>query len=112
MTTPFSPDLYPKAQPARSKAERRPAGSAPPHRTSRTTRPRRLPPSPTLTLESSHPTPLFAGISQLVSATFKVGSGGGIICGGEGGQFVFKSVTGSGSGGQKITHGQNPNSRF
>jgi len=95
MTTPFSPDLYPKAQPARSKAERRPAGSAPPHRTSRTNRTRRLPPSPTLTLESSHPTPLFAGISQLVSATFKVGSGGEIFGEGEDAQFVYKVVTGS-----------------
>src|SRR3954452_7211026 len=52
--------------------------------------------SPTLTnSESSHRSPLFAGISQLVSATFKVSRGGELFGEGEDAQFVYELVTGS-----------------
>jgi CRP-like cAMP-binding protein len=97
MTTPSSPNLYPEAKPARLKGERRQAVSAPPRRTSQANGTRRLISiSPALTrFEHSHPSPLFAGISQLVSALFNVGSGGDIFGEGEDAQFVYKLVTGT-----------------
>jgi len=63
--------------------------------------------SPTLTnSESSHRSPLFAGISQLVSATFKVSRGGEIFGEGENAQFVYKLVTGSVRVCKTLTDGQ------
>jgi CRP/FNR family transcriptional regulator, nitrogen fixation regulation protein len=108
MTTPFSPDLYPKAKPARSKAERRPAERVPPHRTNRANGSRRfISISPTFTkLESSHPSPLFVGISQLVSVTYNVGGGEEIFGEGEDAQFVYKVVTGSVRVCKMLTDGQ------
>jgi CRP-like cAMP-binding protein len=108
MTTPFSPDLYPKAKPARSKAERRAAGSTPPRRTGRANGSRRLISiSPTFTQsESSQPSPLFAGISQLVSVTFNVRGGEEIFGEGEDAQFVYKLVTGSVRVCKMLTDGQ------
>src|SRR3954451_24102804 len=44
---------------------------------------------------SSDPSPLFAGISQLVSVTYNVGRGKEIFGEGEDAQFVYKLVTGS-----------------
>jgi CRP-like cAMP-binding protein len=45
--------------------------------------------------EGSHLSPLFAGISQLVSAVFNIRSGGEIFGDGEDAQFVYKLVTGT-----------------
>jgi CRP-like cAMP-binding protein len=45
--------------------------------------------------QGSPPSPLFVGISQLVSVTYKVGSGEEIFGEGENAQFVYKLVTGS-----------------
>jgi CRP-like cAMP-binding protein len=97
MTTPSSPDLCPEAKPARLKAERRQRASAPPRRTSRANGTRRsISTIPALTRsEGSHVSPLFAGISQLVSAVFKFRSGGEIFGDGEDAQFVYKLVTGT-----------------
>src|SRR4051794_3350692 len=79
------------------KAERRAAGSTPPRRTGRANGSRRLISiSPPFTQsESSQPSPLFAGISQLVSVTFNVRGGEEIFGEGEDAQFVYKLVTGS-----------------
>jgi hypothetical protein len=73
MTTPSSPSLYSEAKPARFKEEKTASGerSTAPNQPSK-----RHPPFnqhwPALTrLERSHTSPLFAGISQLVSAVFQ-----------------------------------------
>ena len=56
--------------------------------------------------QSSRPTPLFPGLSQLVSVTYNVGGGEEIF--GEGGdaQFVYKVVTGSVRVCKMLTDGQ------
>src|SRR3954454_3752925 len=108
MTTPFSPDLYPKAKPARSKAERRAAGSTPPRRTGRANGSRRLmnvSPRPAAS-QSSHLSPLFVGISQLVSVTYNVRGGEEIFGEGEDAQFVYKLVRGSVRVCKMLTDGQ------
>jgi len=56
--------------------------------------------------ENSHPSPLFAGIAQLVSVTFKVRSGEEIFGEGEDAQFVYKLVTGSVRVCKMLTDGQ------
>jgi CRP-like cAMP-binding protein len=56
--------------------------------------------------QSSDPSPLFAGISQLVSVTYNVRSGKEIFGEGEDAQFVYKLVTGSVRVCKTLTDGQ------
>jgi CRP-like cAMP-binding protein len=97
MTTPSSPKLCSEAKPARLKGERRQAMSTPPRRTSRANGTRRsISTNPALTRsEGSHPSPLFAGISQLISAPCNVRSGGEIFGEGEDAQFFYKLMMGT-----------------
>jgi CRP-like cAMP-binding protein len=56
--------------------------------------------------QSSHPSPLFAGISQLVSVTYNVRRGEEIFGEGEDAQFAYKLVTGSVRVCKMLTDGQ------
>jgi CRP/FNR family transcriptional regulator/CRP/FNR family nitrogen fixation transcriptional regulator len=56
--------------------------------------------------QNSHPSPLFVGISQLVSVTYNVGRGEEIFGEGEDAQFVYKLVTGSVRVSKMLTDGQ------
>src|SRR4051794_14200317 len=97
MTVPSSRDYRPQTKPARSKDETQQGTSPPRSRRNRANGTRRLMNvSPRLAdSQNSDPTPLFAGISQLVSVTYNVRSGKEIFGEGEDAQFVYKLVTGS-----------------
>src|SRR4051812_9785491 len=97
MTVPSSRDYRPQTKPARSKDETQQGTSPPRSRRNRANGTRRLMNvSPRLAdFQNSDPTPLFAGISQLVSVTYNVRSGKEIFGEGEDAQFVYKLVTGS-----------------
>jgi hypothetical protein len=97
MTMPSSRDLGPKTKPILLNAEtQQPISPAPTLRNrANGTRPL-MNVSPRLAAsQSSRPSPLFAGISQLVSVTYNVGGGEEIFGEGEDAQFVYKLVTGS-----------------
>jgi CRP-like cAMP-binding protein len=97
MTMPSSRDFRPQTKPALLNGKKRQAISPPPSRRNRPKGTRRLMNvSPRLAdSQSSDPSPLFAGISQLVSVTYNVRSGKEIFGEGEDAQFVYKLVTGS-----------------
>src|SRR3954462_5723554 len=108
MTVPSSRDYRPQTKPARSKDETQQGTSPPRSRRNRANGTRRLMNvSPRLAdSQSSDPSPLFAGISQLVSVTYNVRSGKEIFGEGEDAQFVYKLVTGSVRVCKTLTDGQ------
>jgi hypothetical protein len=96
MTMPSSRDFHPQTKPALLNGKKRQAISPPPSRRNRAKGTRRLMNGPRLAdSQSSDPSPLFAGIAQLVSVTYNVRSGKEIFGEGEDAQFVYKLVTGS-----------------
>src|SRR3954454_18753554 len=97
MTVPSSRDYRPQTKPALLNAEKRQAISTSLSRRNGAKGTRRLMNvSPRLAdSQSSDPSPLFAGISQLVSVTYNFRSGKEIFGEGEDAQFVYKLVTGT-----------------
>jgi CRP-like cAMP-binding protein len=97
MTMPSSRDFRPQTKPALLNAEKRQAISPSLSRRNGANGTRRLmnvSPRPADS-QGSDPSPLFAGILQLVSVTYNVRSGKEIFGEGEDAQFVYKLVTGS-----------------
>jgi CRP-like cAMP-binding protein len=97
MTMPSSRDFRPQTKPALLNGKKQRAASALPRQTSRANGTRRLTGvnPPLRRSKTSHPSPLFVGISQLVSVTYNVGRGKEIFGEGEDAQFVYKLVMGS-----------------
>src|SRR3954453_15583918 len=93
---PSSRDIRPQTNPILLNDEARQGPSPSSRQSSRAKRSRRSAASSALTpVKKSCPTPLFAGISQLVSVAFNVRSGEEIFGESEDAQFVYKIVTGS-----------------
>src|SRR4051794_12353557 len=108
VTMPSSRDRGPQTKPILLQGETQQTRSPSQSRRNRANgTPRLMNVSPRLTRsESSHPSPLFAGISELVSVTFNVRSGEEIFGEGEDAQFVYKLVTGSVRVCKLLTEGQ------